>query len=77
MFNVQRLLSRDKKLDGVIDAMQPGGSGNPFSYAFNGNHTYAQGGSFNVTVSVTDKDGGTGASNASECADRGDGCQSR
>ncbi len=29
MFNVQRLL-RDGKLDGVIDAMQPGGSGNPF-----------------------------------------------
>ena len=31
MFNVQRLLSRDDKLEGVIDAMQPGGSGNPFS----------------------------------------------
>jgi hypothetical protein len=30
MFNVQRLLSRDKKLDGVVDATQPGGSGNPF-----------------------------------------------
>jgi hypothetical protein len=31
MFNVQRLLSRHGKLDGVIDAMQPGGSGNPFN----------------------------------------------
>ncbi|HEY3851221.1 MAG TPA: PKD domain-containing protein [Steroidobacteraceae bacterium] len=30
MFNVQRLLSRDDKLEGVINAMQPGGSGNPF-----------------------------------------------
>src|ERR1700689_899561 len=30
MFNVQRLLSRDGKLDSVIDATQPGGSGNPF-----------------------------------------------
>jgi hypothetical protein len=30
MFNVQRLLSRDNKLDGVVDATQPGGSGNPF-----------------------------------------------
>jgi len=30
MFNVQRLLSREKKLDGVVDATQPGGSGNPF-----------------------------------------------
>ena len=30
MFNVQRLL-RDGKLEGVIDAMQPGGSGNPFA----------------------------------------------
>lgn len=30
MFNVQRLL-RGSKLDGVIDAMQPGGSGNPFA----------------------------------------------
>jgi hypothetical protein len=30
MFNVQRLLSRDKKMAGVVDAMQPGGSGNPF-----------------------------------------------
>ena len=29
MFNVQRLL-RDGKLESVIDAMQPGGSGNPF-----------------------------------------------
>ena len=29
MFNVQRLL-RGEKLDRVIDAMQPGGSGNPF-----------------------------------------------
>jgi hypothetical protein len=29
MFNVQRLLA-GAKLDGVIDAMQPGGSGNPF-----------------------------------------------
>jgi len=30
MFNVQRLLSRDGKLAGVIDAMEPGGTGNPF-----------------------------------------------
>lgn len=30
MFNVQRLLRHDKKLERVIDAMQPGGSGNPF-----------------------------------------------
>jgi hypothetical protein len=30
MFNVQRLLSRDGKLERVIDATQPGGSGNPF-----------------------------------------------
>ena len=38
------------------------GSGNPFSYSFSGNHTYAQNGTYNVTVSVTDKDGGTGTS---------------
>lgn len=30
MFNVQRLL-KDGKLEGVIDAMQPGGSGDPFA----------------------------------------------
>jgi hypothetical protein len=30
MFNVQRLLRRNGKLDAVIDATQPGGSGNPF-----------------------------------------------
>jgi hypothetical protein len=30
MFNVQRLLTRAGKLDSVIDATQPGGSGNPF-----------------------------------------------
>jgi hypothetical protein len=40
------------------------GSGNPFGYAFNGNHTYAQSGPYNVTVSVTDKNGGTGTSAA-------------
>src|SRR5207249_3793485 len=31
---------------------------------FSGSHTYAQSGSFNVTVSVTDKDNGTGTSSA-------------
>ncbi len=31
MFNVQRLLTRAGKLQGVIDATQPGGSGNPFN----------------------------------------------
>jgi hypothetical protein len=30
MFNVQRLLTRAGKLESVIDATQPGGSGNPF-----------------------------------------------
>src|ERR1700730_17563490 len=30
MFNVQRVLTRAGKLDSVIDATQPGGSGNPF-----------------------------------------------
>src|SRR6266436_4709529 len=40
------------------------GSSNPFSYSFSGNHTYAQSGPYNVTVSVTDKDGGTGTSAA-------------
>jgi hypothetical protein len=30
MFNVQRLLRHDGKLEAVIDATQPGGSGNPF-----------------------------------------------
>jgi uncharacterized repeat protein (TIGR01451 family) len=40
------------------------GGGNPFIYGFSGSHTYAQSGSYNVTVSVTDKDGGTGTSAA-------------
>ena len=40
------------------------GSGNPFSYSFSGSHTYAQPGSFDVTVSVTDTDGATGTSAA-------------
>jgi hypothetical protein len=31
MFNVQRLLRHDNKLGSVIDAMQPGGSGNPYA----------------------------------------------
>jgi hypothetical protein len=31
MFNVQRLLRHDNKLASVIDAMQPGGSGNPYA----------------------------------------------
>ena len=38
---------------------------NTFSYSFNGNHTYANSGTYNVTVSVTDNDGDTGISNAS------------
>src|SRR2546427_7296040 len=39
------------------------GNANPFGYGFSGSHTYAQSGSYNVTVSVTDKDGHTGTSN--------------
>jgi hypothetical protein len=31
MFNVQRLLRHDGKLERVIDAMQPGGTGNPYA----------------------------------------------
>src|SRR5206468_4263053 len=37
---------------------------NPFGYSFSGNHTYAQDGIYNVTIAVTDKDGGTGTSSA-------------
>src|SRR6266436_6376219 len=40
------------------------GSANPFNYSFSGSHTYAQSGGYNVTVSITDKDGGTGTSAA-------------
>ncbi len=54
--------------DGSSDTATVGGSSNPFSYAFDGNHTYAQNGSFNVTVSVTDKDGDTGTSTAVQVA---------
>ncbi len=48
--------------DNTTDIATVTGAGNPFNYAFNGSHTYAQSGSYNVTVSVTDKDGGTGTS---------------
>ena len=50
--------------DNSTDTATVTGSGNPFNYAFSGNHTYAQSGSYDVTVSVTDKDGGTGTSSA-------------
>src|SRR5205807_1282863 len=48
--------------DNTTSTATVSGAGNPFSYGFTGNHTYAQSGSYNVTVSVTDKDGGTGTS---------------
>src|SRR5262249_45248494 len=48
--------------DGPTDTAAVSGGGNPFSYAFSGSHTYAQSGSYNVAVSVTDKDGDTGTS---------------
>src|SRR5205807_699168 len=50
--------------DAATDTATVGGNANPFSYAFSGSHTYAQSGSYNVTVSVTDKDGSTGTSTA-------------
>jgi Domain of unknown function DUF11/Carboxypeptidase regulatory-like domain len=50
--------------DSTTSTATVSGSGNPFNYSFSGNHTYAQNGSYNVTVSVTDKDGGTGTSAA-------------
>jgi hypothetical protein len=39
-----------------------GGFASPFSYAFQGNHTYNQSGTFTVTVSVTDRGGNTATS---------------
>ena len=50
--------------DSSTDTVTVSGGGNPFSYAFNGNHTYAEEGVYNVIVSVTDKDGGVGTSAA-------------
>ena len=50
--------------DATTSAAVVSGGANPFNYSFSGNHTYAQSGSFNVTISVTDKDGGTGTSAA-------------
>src|SRR5439155_1056405 len=50
--------------DGTTSTATVTGAANPFSYAFSGSHTYAQSGSFNVTVSVTDKDGAIGTSAA-------------
>ena len=48
--------------DNTTDTATVAGTANPFSYSFAGNHTYAQSGNYNVTVSVTDMDGGTGTS---------------
>ena len=50
--------------DSTTSTAAVSGSANPFSYSFSGNHTYAQSGSYNVTVSITDKDGATGTSAA-------------
>jgi hypothetical protein len=50
--------------DGTTDYAIVSGGGNPYSYSFNGSHTYAQNGSYSVTVSVTDQNGSTGTSNA-------------
>ena len=33
---------------------------------FDGTHTYAQGGTYAITIAVTDKDGGTGVSPATQ-----------
>ena len=35
--------------DSTTDTATVSGSGNPFSYSFNGNHTYAQSGNYEVT----------------------------
>ena len=51
--------------DGATDLATVSGNGNPFSYAFSGNHIYAQSGTYDVAVSVTDMDGDTGTSAAS------------
>src|SRR4029077_12288549 len=48
--------------DSTTTAANISGSGNPYGYSFSGSHTYAQSGSYNVTVSVTDKDGASGTS---------------
>lgn len=49
--------------DGASDKAIVSGGGDPFTYSFNGDHTYAQSGSYSVTVSVTDQNGSTGTSN--------------
>src|SRR3989440_3577547 len=41
--------------DGTADTAVVSGSANPFTYTFTGNHTYAQNGTFDVTVSITDR----------------------
>jgi PKD repeat protein len=50
--------------DGSSDVASVSGSDNPFSYSFNGNHTYSQDGSYFVTVSVLDQNGSTGTSDS-------------
>src|SRR5262249_33676817 len=49
--------------DGTTDTVAVSGTANPFGFAFDGNHTYAPSGTYNLTVPVTNKDraGGTSA----------------
>ena len=56
--------------DGDTDTAMVSGSDNPFSYAFNGNHTYSQDGTYFVTVSVADQNGSTRFSSATTRLDR-------
>ena len=46
--------------DGTTSDGVATGDSNPFTYTLATGHTYADQGDFNVTVSVTDTDGGTG-----------------
>jgi PKD domain len=48
--------------DGSTSAAAVSGAANPFAYRFNGSHTYAANGTYNVEVAVTDKDGTVGTS---------------
>src|SRR5205085_2308292 len=50
--------------DNTTSTATVSGGANPFGYGFTGSHTYAQSGSYNVTVSVTDKDSSIGTSAA-------------